>query len=65
MNSTEHKFVGPSMHDRLIGALDTCCRQGEMLRIQNRHVDWEHHRRTAEAMTGVWERRRQLRAVGQ
>ena len=43
MNSTEHKFVGPSMHERLVGALDTCCRQGEMLRIQNRHVDWEHH----------------------
>jgi integrase len=43
MNSTEHKFVGSSMHDRLIGALETCCRQGEMLRIQNRHVDWERH----------------------
>jgi integrase len=43
MNSDEHKFVGPSMHDRLIGAIETCCRQGEMLRIQNRHVDWEHH----------------------
>ena len=43
MNSTEHKFVGPSMHDRLIGALETCCRQGEMLRIQNRHVEWPQH----------------------
>ena len=31
------------MHDRLIGALETCCRQGEMLRIQNRHVDWSQH----------------------
>ena len=31
------------MHDRLVGALETCCRQGEMLRIQNRHVDWEQH----------------------
>lgn len=29
------------MHDRLIGALETCSRQGEMLRIWNRHVDWE------------------------
>jgi hypothetical protein len=37
------KYVGPPMHDRLIGALETCCRRGEMLRIQNRHVDWEHH----------------------
>ena len=31
------------MHDRIIGALETCCRQGEMLRIQNRHVDWAQH----------------------
>jgi integrase len=43
MNSAEHKRVGPAMHDRIIGALETCCRQGEMLRIQNRHVDWEQH----------------------
>jgi integrase len=43
MNGAEHKYVGASMHDRLIGALDTCCRQGEMLRIQNRHVDWEQY----------------------
>jgi len=43
MSSAEHKWVGSSMHDRLIGALETCCRQGEMLRIQNRHVDWDPH----------------------
>ena len=43
MNGAEHKYVGSSMHDRIIGALETCCRQGEMLRIRNRHVDWEHH----------------------
>jgi integrase len=43
MNGPEHKFVGSAMHDRLVGALETCCRQGEMLRIQNRHVDWERH----------------------
>ena len=43
MNSAEHKSVGPAMHDRLIGALETCCRQGEMLQIQNRHVDWALH----------------------
>jgi len=43
MNGAEHKFVGSSMHDRIIGALETCCRQGEMLRIQNRRVDWEQH----------------------
>jgi integrase len=43
MSSADHKFVGSSMHDRIVGALETCCRQGEMLRIQNRHVDWEQH----------------------
>jgi integrase len=43
MSGAEHKYVGSSMHDRIIGALETCCRQGEMLRIQNRHVDWERH----------------------
>jgi integrase len=43
MNGAEHKFVGSEMHDRIIGALEACCRQGEMLRIQNRRVDWEQH----------------------
>lgn len=43
MSSAEHKFVGSAMHDRLIGALEACCRQGEMLRIQNRYVDWDQH----------------------
>jgi integrase len=43
MSSADHKYVGSSMHDRLVGALETCSRQGEMLRIQNRHVDWELH----------------------
>jgi integrase len=43
MNAAEHKQVGAAMHDRIIGALETCCRQGEMLRIQNRHVDWTPH----------------------
>lgn len=41
MNGAEHKYVGAAMHDRIIGALETCSRKGEMLRIQNRHVDWE------------------------
>lgn len=43
MNSAEHRWVGSSMHDRIIGALETCCCQGEMLRIQNRYVDWDQH----------------------
>lgn len=41
--SGANSWVGASMHDRVIGALETCCRKGEMLRIQNRHVDWERH----------------------
>ena len=41
VDSEEHKWAGASMHDRIIGALETCCRKGEMLRIQGRHVDWE------------------------
>ena len=43
MNNPEHKHVGSAMHDRIIGALELCCRRGEMLAIQNRHVDVERH----------------------
>jgi hypothetical protein len=31
--------IGDEMRDRIIGALDTGCRRGEMLKIQNRQVD--------------------------
>src|SRR5437867_8358754 len=31
------------MRDRIIGALETGCRLGEMLKIQNRHVLWDTH----------------------
>jgi len=30
------------MRDRIIGALDTRCRCGEMTKTQNRYVDWQH-----------------------
>lgn len=43
MNTAEHKWTGPEMHDRIIGALETCCRRGEMLRLQNRDIDWTQH----------------------
>lgn len=43
MNTWEHKYVGPSMHDRIIGALELCCRLGEMLLMQNKRVDWDTH----------------------
>jgi integrase len=41
MNSPEHQYAGPLLHDRLIGALELCCRRGEMLLIQNKRVNWE------------------------
>ena len=41
MNTPEHQYVGPILHDRIIGALELCCRRGEMLLIQNKRVDWE------------------------
>ena len=28
MNTPEHQFVGPLLHDRIIGALELCCRRG-------------------------------------
>jgi hypothetical protein len=45
MGGAEHKYVGSAMHDRIIGALELCCRRlGEMLLIQNKRVDWNTHR---------------------
>jgi hypothetical protein len=41
MNVAEHQYVGPLLHDRIIGALELCCRRGEMLLIQNKRVNWE------------------------
>jgi integrase len=43
MNTPEHQLVGPLLHDRIIGALELCCRRGEMLLIQNKRVNWETH----------------------
>jgi integrase len=43
INCTEHAFAGAPMRDRIIGALETGCRLGEMLKIQNRHVLWNTH----------------------
>jgi len=34
--------TGDEMRDRIVGALDTGCRRGEMMKIQNKHVDWRH-----------------------
>jgi integrase len=41
MNSAPHQCVGEMLHDRIIGALELCCRRGEMLLIQNKRVNWD------------------------
>ncbi len=41
MNVGEHRFAGPLLHDRIIGAIELVCRRGEMLLIQNRRVNWD------------------------
>jgi integrase len=41
-NQNAKLTTGDEMRDRIIGALDTGCRLGEMMKIQNKHVDWEH-----------------------
>src|SRR5687768_12508114 len=41
MNTPKHQFVGPLLNARIIGALELCCRRGEMLLIQNKRVNWE------------------------
>ena len=43
MNTPEHQYAGPLLHDRIIGALELCCRRGEMLLIQNKRVNWDTH----------------------
>jgi integrase len=43
INCAEHAYAGALMRDRIVGALETGCRLGEMLKIQNRHVLWDTH----------------------
>jgi integrase len=43
LNCAEHAYAGAPMRDRIVGALETGCRLGEMLKIQNRHVLWSTH----------------------
>ncbi len=35
------QYAGKLLHDRIIGALELCCRRGEMLLIQNKRVNWD------------------------
>ena len=41
MNTALHRDVGELLHDRIVGALELCCRRGEMLLIQNKRVNWD------------------------
>src|SRR6185295_15447370 len=41
MNTAAHQYVGELLHDRIVGALELCCRRGEMLLIQNKRVNWD------------------------
>src|SRR6185295_17050571 len=41
MNTAAHRHVGELLHDRIVGALELCCRRGEMLLIQNKRVNWD------------------------
>ena len=41
MHTASHQYVGELLHDRIIGALELLCRRGEMLRIQNKRVNWD------------------------
>jgi hypothetical protein len=41
MNAAGHRYVGELLHDRIVGALELCCRRGEMLLIQNKRVNWD------------------------
>ena len=43
MNDGVHMFAGELLHDRIIGALELCCRRGEMLLIENKRVNWDTH----------------------
>jgi len=41
MNTAAHRSVGEMLHNRIVGALELCCRRGEMLLIQNKRVNWD------------------------
>src|SRR5438067_8207286 len=41
MNTAPHQYFGELLHNRIIGAMELCCRRGEMLVIQNKRVNWD------------------------
>jgi hypothetical protein len=49
INCAEHGYAGALMRDRIIGAIESGCGLGEMLKIQNRHVLWDTHQSSIPA----------------
>lgn len=43
MNCGTHRFAGAALKNLTIAALDTGCREGELLAMQNRHINWEQN----------------------
>ena len=43
LDNARHWFQGSRLRDRIIGALDTGSRRGELLLIQNKHIDWRQN----------------------
>ena len=43
LDNLQHWFQGSRMRDRIVGALDTGSRRGELLLIQNKHIDWKQN----------------------
>jgi integrase len=41
MNTSAHGFVGEMMELRIIAAIDTCARRGELLRVTNGQIDYK------------------------
>jgi integrase len=41
MHTAAHQYVGELLHDRIIAALELCCRRGEMVLIQNKRIHWD------------------------
>lgn len=65
MNKAEHQFVGPLLHDRITGAIELCCRRGELLLIQNKRVNWETYQIGIPGATAKdKENRRQVPTAG-
>ena len=59
MNTPEHQNVGALLHDRIIGALELCCRRGEMrMALVSDHPSRRPNDDSRSIMSGVARRRK-------